>query len=61
MKRFRDFISRLQLVILIIGIVLLALSDVSGFMPFLIWTGVVVVFFGVIDYLLAAFDKDEKN
>ncbi len=58
MKNFRDFVGRLALVILFIGIVGLSLADV-GIKEFLYWGGFVFITYTVIDYLLGAFDKSD--
>tara|TARA_B100000989_G_scaffold262754_1_gene214354 strand:- start:1291 stop:1467 length:177 start_codon:yes stop_codon:yes gene_type:complete len=58
MKNFRDFVGRLALVIMIIGIVVLSFADV-GVMEFVIWGGFVFISYKIIDYLLGAFDKND--
>ena len=58
MKNFREFVGRLALIIMFIGIVALSFADV-GVMEFVIWGGFVFISYMVIDYLLGAFDNSE--
>ena len=58
MKNFREFIGRLALVIMFIGIVALSFAGV-GVMEFLIWGGFVTISYMILDYLLGAFDKND--
>tara|TARA_B100000989_G_C19267408_1_gene354749 strand:- start:331 stop:510 length:180 start_codon:yes stop_codon:yes gene_type:complete len=59
MSKFREFIGRLALVILFIGIIFLSIAK-AGIAAFLIWGGFVLICQITIDYLLAAFDDSKK-
>ena len=58
MKKFREFVGRLALVILFIGIVALIFSGVD-IMELVIWGGFVFIGYMAIDFLLETFDDSE--
>ena len=58
MKKFREFVGRLALVIFFIGIVALIFSGVD-IMEFVFWGGFVFIGYMAIDFLLEPFDNSE--